>query len=623
MKFARCARIHQKTDGSRLQARYRRCSFAALVILVGITLTSLSQHMVSAQQPNRLDGDFFGTLGTLHLVLHLSSKADGSTSGTLDSPDQDSFGIPCANFRRQDNSFSFDVPAVSGRWKGTLDSGLKTLSGTWSQGTPQPLDFTRDTFVPAAKPSPVDGVWLGTLGSGARALRVEITVKSDATGNEYCTLNSLDQGGANIACTDVVFKTPSFSFDVPAVKASWSGNLSPDGKTLNGSLLQGISQPLNFVRLRAANSLALPKFDSALPPILAADLGAVLAKDLASDLKNGILATGTHIGVAIGIVQNGVKKVICFGNAEPDSMFEIGSLSKTFTGLLLAQMVEQGKVTLTEPVRELLPPGAVSKPKGNEITLLDLVTHRSGLPRLPDNMPMKDLQNPYADYSSQDLLTYMRSHGVERTTSPSFLYSNLGVGLLGDLLADRAATSYSFLLQEEITCPLGMKDTCITLSQGQLSRLTQGHDFRYVPTSNWEFGALAGAGAIRSTASDMLTYLDANLHPDAISIADESASGRITFAKALVLSHTLENVVTPGQQIAFTWFYDDSSGTYCHNGATGGYSSYAFFDPAKDCAAIVLTNITVNADESSFADRLGLHIRARLDGKPAISLGNS
>src|ERR1019366_6607426 len=102
--------------------------------------------------------------------------------------------------------------------------------------------------------------------------------------------------------------------------------------------------------------------------------------------------------VSIAVVEHGVRSVFSYGTAKADSIFEIGSISKTFTGLILSQMQQQGKVKFDEPVRELLPPGTVAKPAGDEITLLDLATQHSGLPPLPDNFKAADPSNPYADY---------------------------------------------------------------------------------------------------------------------------------------------------------------------------------------------------------------------------------
>ena len=140
------------------------------------------------------------------------------------------------------------------------------------------------------------------------------------------------------------------------------------------------------------------KYDKALPPVAVGDLQAVLDKDIAAALKSGELASSTGAGVSVAVVEHGVSRVFSYGAAKPDSMFEIGSITKTFTGLVLSQMVGQGKVRFDDPVRELLPPGLVPKPAGGEITLLSLATQHSGLPRLPDNFHPTNPADPYADY---------------------------------------------------------------------------------------------------------------------------------------------------------------------------------------------------------------------------------
>jgi CubicO group peptidase (beta-lactamase class C family) len=129
-----------------------------------------------------------------------------------------------------------------------------------------------------------------------------------------------------------------------------------------------------------------------MPPVSAADLQSVLDKDLADALKTGQLAPSTGAGVSIAVIDHGVRRVFSYGTAKPDSIFEIGSITKTFTGLILSQMVKQGKVKFDDPVRDLLPPGTVAKPAGAEITLLDLATQHSGLPRMPDNFHPADPQ---------------------------------------------------------------------------------------------------------------------------------------------------------------------------------------------------------------------------------------
>jgi D-alanyl-D-alanine-carboxypeptidase/D-alanyl-D-alanine-endopeptidase len=363
------------------------------------------------------------------------------------------------------------------------------------------------------------------------------------------------------------------------------------------------------------------KYDKVLPPVGVDDLQAVLDKDIAVALKTGDLAPSTGAGVSIAVVKHGVTRIFSYGAAKPDSMYEIGSITKTFTGLVLSQMVEQGKVRFDDPVRELLPPSSIPKPAVGEITLLSLATQHSGLPRMPDNLHPADPTNPYADYRPADLYAFLDKHTVAKPAQTDFLYSNLGFGLLGQALSNRAGIPYPALLEQEVTGPLGLRDTVISLSPEQEARLIPGHNSDHQPAHVWDFDALAGCGAIRSTAPDMLMYLEANLHPEKLKPVAEFPAG-VTISAALVQSHQLWADGPCGRCIALPWFFQPATGAYWHNGGTGGYSSYAFFNPKRDFAAIVLSNTAPTRTSGSFADRLGQHIGQRLAGQPAISLSN-
>ncbi len=618
------------------------CSFAlsaiALIMCAAVTVILPAQSSpsnaastakptpISAQQKPTIAGDYAGNLGGLHLKLHIKIDAANAVTGTLDSTDQGAMGIPCADFHLDGKALAFSVPAVRGSWKGTVSADGATLAGTWDQGNPMPLDFVRDgsaaaekPFVPAAKPSRVDGIWLGTLSVGGQSLRAQLHVKSDSVGHEFCAFDSLDQHAMGLECANVVFSGNDFSFDVPMVRGHWSGNLAADGNGLAGIWNQGSPLPLNFTRQSvalAAKPMSPP--DPALAPVSASDLQSVLDKDLAEALKTGQLAPSTGAGVSIAVVDHGVRRVFSYGTAKAGSIFEIGSITKTFTGLILSQMVEQGKVRFSDPVRELLPPGIVAKPAGDEITLLDIATQHSGLPRMPDNFKPVDSGNPYADYGPSALYAFLTKHSVAKPAAPGFLYSNVGFGLLGQALAVRSSLSYSALLKEEVIDPLGLKDTTISLSPEQLTRFIPGHGADHQPAQAWDLNAFAGAGGIRSTAADMLTYLEDNLHPEALKPAAKSSAAS-TLSAALTQQHELRAEAMPGTRIALAWLFDSESGNYWHNGATGGYSAYAFFNPKGDYAAVVLLN-TSPGSSGSFADRLGQHISQRLAGKPSISL---
>jgi len=358
--------------------------------------------------------------------------------------------------------------------------------------------------------------------------------------------------------------------------------------------------------------------DKALPPVAVSDLQAVLDKDIAAALKSGELAPSTGAGVSIAVVEHGVTRIFSYGAAKPDSIYEIGSITKTFTGLVLSQMVEQGEVRLDEPVRELLPASTVGKPDGSEITLVDLATQHSGLPRTPDNLHPADPANPFADYRPADLYAYLARHTVAKLAQAEFLYSNLGFGLLGQALSNRAGVPYAVLLEQEVTGPLGLGDTGVSLSPEQQARFIPGYSSDHRPARAWDFDALAGAGAIRSSAPDMLVYLQANLHPDSLNLA--AGPSAATLPAALIQSHQLR-ADRPGGRIALAWFFQPVTGDYLHEGETPGYSSYAFFNPKGDFAVVVLSNTGANLrTETSFAGRLAQHIEQRLAGESAISL---
>ena len=226
------------------------------------------------------------------------------------------------------------------------------------------------------------------------------------------------------------------------------------------------------------------------------------------------------VGIVVGVIEPNGRRVVAYGNLangdprtlDGDTIFEIGSISKVFTSLLLADMVNRKEVALDDPAAKYLPENVkMPERSGKSITLLDLSTHTSGLPPLPGNLKLKDPRNPYADYSVDDLYQFLSGYTLPRDPGSEFEYSNLGAGLLGHLLAYRAGTDYESLIRTRITQPLGMPDTGITLSSSMKQRMATGHNAMLAPVANWDLPTLAGAGALRSSANDMLTFLEAFL----------------------------------------------------------------------------------------------------------------
>lgn len=319
-----------------------------------------------------------------------------------------------------------------------------------------------------------------------------------------------------------------------------------------------------------------------------------------------------YSGMVVGLIDADGERMLSagtFNGAEtptPDAgtLFEIGSVTKTFTATLLADMVRRGEVRLDEPVSELLPDSVhVPQRDGRQITLLDLATQSSGLPRLPANMHPANVEDPYADYSVAQLYAFLSSFELPRDPGAKYEYSNLGVGLLGLALARRADTSYEALVRTRIAEPLGMPDTRVDLTSAEHDRLAPGHNAAGDTVPNWSLPTVAGAGALRSTLHDMMRYLAANMQADTT-----TALGR----DMRVAQVSRRSTDAPATRIGLVWMVRDTNNTRIvwHNGGTGGYHAFIGFDPTRHVGVVMLINNTRGADD------LALHL---LDPSVAIS----
>jgi len=304
--------------------------------------------------------------------------------------------------------------------------------------------------------------------------------------------------------------------------------------------------------------------------------------------------TGRHgEGIVIGLLDAGGRRIVAGGGVADSSVFEIGSITKVFTASVLAEMAARGEVRLDDPVAKFLPRTArVPSRNGRQITLLDLTTQVSGLPRLPGNLSPRDSTNPYADYSVQQLYAFLSSYELTRDIGAEYEYSNLGVGLLGHALALKAGTSYEELVRRRILAPLGMRETAITLTPVLRSRLALGHDAEGHVVSHWDLPTLAGAGALRSTARDMLIFLAANLDSMATPLSR-------TLRQTHAARHSTNN---PNLQIGLGWHILSRpvGNIVWHNGGTGGYRTFIGFDPVRRIGVVVLSNVNASPDDIGF-----------------------
>jgi len=316
------------------------------------------------------------------------------------------------------------------------------------------------------------------------------------------------------------------------------------------------------------------------------------------------------VGIVAGIIEPNGRRVVAYGklaHGDPrmldgDTIFEVGSISKVFTSLVLADMVCRNEITLDDPAAQYLPENVrMPERSGKAITLLDLSTHTSGLPHLPSNLKLKDPRNPYPGYSVDDLYQFLSTYTLPRDPGSEFEYSNLGAGLLGHLLAWRAGTDYESLIRRRITEPLGMPDTGITLSSSMKQRMATGHNSILAPVVSWDLPTLAGAGALRSSANDMLTFLEAFL-------------GYKESALAPAMKAMLEVRRPVGKtkaEIGLAWHILGESAW--HSGGTGGFRSFAAYDPKARTGVVVLSNAFTPAG----VEDIGAHI-----WNPKVPLAN-
>jgi serine-type D-Ala-D-Ala carboxypeptidase/endopeptidase len=309
------------------------------------------------------------------------------------------------------------------------------------------------------------------------------------------------------------------------------------------------------------------------------------------------------VGIVAGIIGSQGRRVIAHGKLDRDdprdvsgdTIFEIGSVTKVFTSLLLEDMVQRGEVALNDPVAKYLPAGTkVPEHNGQPITLVDLSTHTSGLPRLPSNFHPKDPANPYADYTPEQLYESLSSCELTRDIGAQFEYSNFGGGLLGFALARRAGMDYQGLIQARIAGPLQMSSTGVTLSDEMRQRLARGHNDKLAAVPNWDFSVLAGAGALRSSVNDMLTFLAANL---------AYLQSPLTSAMSEMLSVRRP---TGLGEVALGWIIGNRSGhsIVWHNGGTAGYRSFLGYDAGTRVGVVVLSNTFTAAG----VDDIGMHL---------------
>jgi len=321
------------------------------------------------------------------------------------------------------------------------------------------------------------------------------------------------------------------------------------------------------------------------------DVQAIIDERIGADLAPAI---------AVGIVRkDGSREMFFAGTLHSDgdtavdenTIFEIGSISKAFTGILLARMVEEGELDLSDPAKMHLPPEVMLS---EDITLMHLATHTSGLPRMPGNFAPADPANPFADYTVQQMYDFLSTTATRTKVGGNPAYSNLGAGLLGHVLERRSGKDYETLMIENIAEPLDM-DSTTTKPRPEDAQRVAGAHAATTPVSAWDIPTFAGAGDINSTLKDMLVFTAANLgqlETDLHEAMKDSHAPRVKPMGSMTKLGLAWHVTgAPGREV--TW----------HNGGTGGFASFMGFRPDTGEGVVVLSNGNYRG-----VDKIGFHL---------------
>jgi D-alanyl-D-alanine-carboxypeptidase/D-alanyl-D-alanine-endopeptidase len=301
--------------------------------------------------------------------------------------------------------------------------------------------------------------------------------------------------------------------------------------------------------------------------------------------------------IAVALVGEAARTAFaCSPGAGPlqldaDSIFEIGSITKGLTGILLADMVLRGEVKLDDPASKHARPGAKLPTRGGrEITLRDLVTHTSSLPRMPPGFKPANVLDPYADYDADKLYAALAVTELARDIGTSGEYSNFGFMWLSEMLSRRGGKPYEALLSERVLAPLGMTSTSVVVPPALQARVVTGHNAFYMPVPPWhDVMDLAGVGGVRSSLADMMKL-------------GEALSGRRSTPIDAAIELSLEPLhrgADPSRHVGYGWFMSDGPGgrIYQHGGGTGGFRTAIAFSREKKQSAVVLADATAGFDD--------------------------
>lgn len=306
--------------------------------------------------------------------------------------------------------------------------------------------------------------------------------------------------------------------------------------------------------------------------------------------------------IVIGVIDHGKENIYCYGNiskadnipSNDKTLFEIGSITKLFTATATAEAMHLGKLKYNDYISTYMPGVWAPNYHGKEIRIIDLLHHTSGLPAIPDDLftagKNRDSMNPYALYNRSMLDSFISGHRLDVEPGTKYSYSNLGFGLMGDILSRIETKPFEDILRAEIWAALAMDQTTITLSTEQKKIMAAPYSAKGNPDHIWDFKALAGCGAIRSDVTDMLKFLKASMDPE--ELKDTLLEASIKDAETMTFN------ANKNLKVGLAWNISNVNGMPIewHNGGTGGYRSFLGFNKENETGVVVLTNSATSVD---------------------------
>jgi CubicO group peptidase (beta-lactamase class C family) len=432
-----------------------------------------------------------------------------------------------------------------------------------------------------AAPTRFVGTWEGTLDVNGSRVRLALIIERDTAGGIRGHFTNLDAGNLELPAT-VVARGDTLTTRLSSYPTRYVAVIDRSAATLTGTYsIPDAGFPLVLRRVaQLSAATAIPY-----PARLAADA------DIRAVLKKRVDQQRTR-GIVVGVIDPDGRRIITYGERakgdptplDGNTLFEIGSVTKVFTTLLLTEMVRRGDVALSDPAAKYLPDGwHMPERDGRQITLLDLATHTSGLPRDATNLPrFTDAANPFAGFTPALLGEFLSSYKLPRAPEARYEYSNVGMGTLGYLLARRAGMTYDALVRSRISDRLGMSSTRGSLDGTMVKRAARGHAVSLDAVPPLDIPVIEGAGVLRSTANDMLTFVS-----DELGVTDSPLRAAMSDALA-----TRRPTGMAGLEVALGWHITTISGheIVWHNGGTPGFRAFVGFDRARRVGVVALSN---------------------------------